>query len=190
MLKERGEIVHQKKFHIDDYPLCFRFTTPPCNLPITQQCTWNHHKRGLGNGFLGFVGQPSSYLSCIEMHLSHSKLYGVICEHWATFPISASSLLATDSLQEMIISTELPLVQEIGATLREWVQIWQNLYVVRDYTTPVSSAHSPGHLSALEHIFLSQSCICQFVPPEGKQFLSFFFSNFIFHFSYYKNRRT
>ncbi|XP_054587287.2 dedicator of cytokinesis protein 5 isoform X2 [Nothobranchius furzeri] len=31
--------------------------------------------------------------------------------------------------QEIIIPADLPLVQEIGATLREWVQIWQKLYV-------------------------------------------------------------
>ncbi|PWA18346.1 hypothetical protein CCH79_00009801 [Gambusia affinis] len=31
--------------------------------------------------------------------------------------------------QEIIIPADLPLVQEIGATLREWVQIWQKLFV-------------------------------------------------------------
>ncbi|XP_037536633.1 dedicator of cytokinesis protein 5 [Nematolebias whitei] len=31
--------------------------------------------------------------------------------------------------QETIIPADLPLVQEIGATLREWVQIWHELYV-------------------------------------------------------------
>lgn len=35
------------------------------------------------------------------------------------------------SQQEIIIPADVPLVQEIGATLREWVQIWQKLYVVR-----------------------------------------------------------
>uniref|UniRef100_A0AAQ4QLF9 Dedicator of cytokinesis 5 n=1 Tax=Gasterosteus aculeatus aculeatus TaxID=481459 RepID=A0AAQ4QLF9_GASAC len=31
--------------------------------------------------------------------------------------------------QEIIIPADLPLVQELGATLREWAQIWQTLYV-------------------------------------------------------------
>uniref|UniRef100_A0A672HBI0 Dedicator of cytokinesis 5 n=1 Tax=Salarias fasciatus TaxID=181472 RepID=A0A672HBI0_SALFA len=31
--------------------------------------------------------------------------------------------------QEIIIPADLPLVQELGATLREWAQIWQKLYV-------------------------------------------------------------
>lgn len=35
------------------------------------------------------------------------------------------------SQQEIIIPADLPLVQELGATLREWAQIWQKLYVVR-----------------------------------------------------------
>lgn len=34
------------------------------------------------------------------------------------------------SQQEIIIPADLPLVQELGATLREWAQIWQKLYVV------------------------------------------------------------
>uniref|UniRef100_A0A8C9W3C5 Dedicator of cytokinesis 5 n=1 Tax=Scleropages formosus TaxID=113540 RepID=A0A8C9W3C5_SCLFO len=32
--------------------------------------------------------------------------------------------------QETVIPADLPLVQELGATLREWAQIWQKLYVV------------------------------------------------------------
>ncbi|XP_055487675.1 dedicator of cytokinesis protein 1-like, partial [Leucoraja erinacea] len=32
--------------------------------------------------------------------------------------------------QENIISTEMPLVQEITTTLREWSNIWKQLYVV------------------------------------------------------------
>uniref|UniRef100_A0A3Q2T550 Dedicator of cytokinesis 5 n=1 Tax=Fundulus heteroclitus TaxID=8078 RepID=A0A3Q2T550_FUNHE len=36
--------------------------------------------------------------------------------------------------QEMIIPADFPLVQEIGATLREWVQIWQKLYVANKTT--------------------------------------------------------
>uniref|UniRef100_A0AAQ4RPQ8 Dedicator of cytokinesis 5 n=1 Tax=Gasterosteus aculeatus aculeatus TaxID=481459 RepID=A0AAQ4RPQ8_GASAC len=47
----------------------------------------------------------------------------------ATFPGSYCSLLAPGSQQEIIIPADLPLVQELGATLREWAQIWQTLYV-------------------------------------------------------------
>ncbi|MED6288292.1 Dedicator of cytokinesis protein 5 [Characodon lateralis] len=36
--------------------------------------------------------------------------------------------------QEIIIPADLPLVQETGATLREWVQIWQKLYVANKIT--------------------------------------------------------
>uniref|UniRef100_A0A3B5MGZ7 Dedicator of cytokinesis 5 n=1 Tax=Xiphophorus couchianus TaxID=32473 RepID=A0A3B5MGZ7_9TELE len=36
--------------------------------------------------------------------------------------------------QEIIIPADLPLVQEIGATLREWVQIWQELFVANKIT--------------------------------------------------------
>uniref|UniRef100_A0A3Q2E7W2 Dedicator of cytokinesis 5 n=1 Tax=Cyprinodon variegatus TaxID=28743 RepID=A0A3Q2E7W2_CYPVA len=36
--------------------------------------------------------------------------------------------------QEIIIPADIPLVQEIGATLREWVQIWQKLYVANKIT--------------------------------------------------------
>ena len=39
-------------------------------------------------------------------------------------------LLLAGSQQEIIIPTDLPLVQELGATLREWAQIWHKLYVV------------------------------------------------------------
>uniref|UniRef100_A0A8C2ZY58 Dedicator of cytokinesis 5 n=1 Tax=Cyclopterus lumpus TaxID=8103 RepID=A0A8C2ZY58_CYCLU len=39
------------------------------------------------------------------------------------------SLLVAGSQQEIIIPADLALVQELGATLREWAQIWQNLYV-------------------------------------------------------------
>lgn len=34
------------------------------------------------------------------------------------------------SQQEIIIPADLPLVQELGATLREWAQIWHKLFVV------------------------------------------------------------
>lgn len=33
--------------------------------------------------------------------------------------------------QEVIIPADLPLVQELRATLREWAQIWHKLFVVR-----------------------------------------------------------
>lgn len=35
-------------------------------------------------------------------------------------------------LQEVIIPADLPLVQELRATLREWAQIWHKLFVVRE----------------------------------------------------------
>lgn len=44
--------------------------------------------------------------------------------------MSFYSLLVAGSQQEIIIPADLPLVQELGATLREWAQIWQKLYVV------------------------------------------------------------
>lgn len=34
------------------------------------------------------------------------------------------------SQQEIIIPADIPLVQELGATLREWAQIWHKLFVV------------------------------------------------------------
>lgn len=42
------------------------------------------------------------------------------------------------SQQEIIIPADLPLVQELGATLREWVQIWHKLYVVCVKFLPVN----------------------------------------------------
>lgn len=52
------------------------------------------------------------------------------------------------SQQEIIIPADLPLVQEIGATLREWAQIWHKLFVVCVHylsliSLSVSSTHSP-----------------------------------------------
>uniref|UniRef100_A0A673CH10 Dedicator of cytokinesis 5 n=1 Tax=Sphaeramia orbicularis TaxID=375764 RepID=A0A673CH10_9TELE len=38
------------------------------------------------------------------------------------------------SQQEIIIPADLPLVQELGATLREWAQIWHKLYVANKTT--------------------------------------------------------
>uniref|UniRef100_A0AAX7UGF0 Dedicator of cytokinesis 5 n=1 Tax=Astatotilapia calliptera TaxID=8154 RepID=A0AAX7UGF0_ASTCA len=47
----------------------------------------------------------------------------------ATFPMSFYSLFVAGSQQEIIIPADLPLVQELGATLREWAQIWQKLFI-------------------------------------------------------------
>uniref|UniRef100_A0A7N6FIL4 Dedicator of cytokinesis 5 n=1 Tax=Anabas testudineus TaxID=64144 RepID=A0A7N6FIL4_ANATE len=52
----------------------------------------------------------------------------------ATFPIFYYSLLVAGSQQEIIIPADLPLVQEIGATLREWAQIWHKLFVANKTT--------------------------------------------------------
>lgn len=51
------------------------------------------------------------------------------------------------SQQEIIIPADLPLVLELGATLREWAQIWHKLYVVCVDYLSVSGTHSPVHLS-------------------------------------------
>uniref|UniRef100_A0A672HAH2 Dedicator of cytokinesis 5 n=1 Tax=Salarias fasciatus TaxID=181472 RepID=A0A672HAH2_SALFA len=60
-----------------------------------------------------------------------------------TFSMSLSSLLVAGSQQEIIIPADLPLVQELGATLREWAQIWQKLYVVRvDFSPLCQMAYS------------------------------------------------
>lgn len=40
------------------------------------------------------------------------------------------SLSVAGSQQEIVIPADLPLVQELGATLREWAQIWHKLFVV------------------------------------------------------------
>lgn len=41
-----------------------------------------------------------------------------------------SFFFVAGSQQEIIIPADLPLVQELGATLREWAQIWHKLFVV------------------------------------------------------------
>lgn len=41
--------------------------------------------------------------------------------------------------QEVIIPADLPLVQELRATLREWAQIWHKLFVVRVLLVTLSS---------------------------------------------------
>lgn len=64
------------------------------------------------------------------MYLFPFKLCDMIGERWATFRISYSSLLLAGSQEEIIIPADLPLVQELRATLREWAQIWHKLFVV------------------------------------------------------------
>ena len=72
--------------------------------------------------------------------------------------IAYHSLPVADSQQEIIIPADLPLVQELGATLREWAQIWQNLYVVRvNYLSvhrSVSSTHGSVKIPLLVYIFV------------------------------------
>uniref|UniRef100_A0A665TZ21 Dedicator of cytokinesis 5 n=1 Tax=Echeneis naucrates TaxID=173247 RepID=A0A665TZ21_ECHNA len=52
----------------------------------------------------------------------------------ATSSLSYYSLLVDGSQQEIIIPADLPLVQELGATLREWAQIWHKLFVANKTT--------------------------------------------------------
>lgn len=42
------------------------------------------------------------------------------------------------SKQEIIVPADLPLVQELSATLREWAQIWHKLFVVGHGCHPIS----------------------------------------------------
>lgn len=102
------------------------------------------------------------------MHLCLSKLYDVICEWWATFPISYYSLLVAGSQQEIIIPADLPLVQELGATLREWAQIWHKLFVVSVdclslINLSVSSTHSLVHTSASHPFFSVKNIVLLFI---------------------------
>lgn len=39
--------------------------------------------------------------------------------------------------KETVIPTELPLVQEVTTTLREWAAIWRDLYVVSKPSAPL-----------------------------------------------------
>lgn len=39
---------------------------------------------------------------------------------------------ASPRTEESVVSAEMPMVQEITTTLREWATIWKQLYVVRD----------------------------------------------------------
>lgn len=45
-------------------------------------------------------------------------------------PITYFSLFVAGSQQEIIIPADIPLVQELGATLREWAQIWHKFFIV------------------------------------------------------------
>lgn len=54
--------------------------------------------------------------------------------------------------QETVVPTDLPLVQELGTTLREWTQIWHTLYVVCEptcvaFAVCLSSPHRPFQLN-------------------------------------------
>lgn len=49
-------------------------------------------------------------------------------------PVQFSSFLVRRQ-KETVIPTELPLVQEVTTTLREWATIWRDLYVVRKPST-------------------------------------------------------
>lgn len=44
--------------------------------------------------------------------------------------------------KETVIPTELPLVQEVTTTLREWAAIWRDLYVVRKPAAPAAVMHT------------------------------------------------
>lgn len=44
--------------------------------------------------------------------------------------------------KETVIPTELPLVQEVTTTLREWAAIWRDLYVVRKPAAPAAVTHT------------------------------------------------
>uniref|UniRef100_A0A8C9ZKT8 Dedicator of cytokinesis 5 n=1 Tax=Sander lucioperca TaxID=283035 RepID=A0A8C9ZKT8_SANLU len=79
------------------------------------------------------VGDTVHILEKLEGDLY--KLCDMIFERWATFPIPFYySLLVAGSQQEIVIPADIPLVQELGATLREWAQIWHKLYVANKTT--------------------------------------------------------
>lgn len=44
--------------------------------------------------------------------------------------------------KETVIPTELPLVQEVTTTLREWASIWRDLYVVSDRSGNTTHQHT------------------------------------------------
>lgn len=43
----------------------------------------------------------------------------------------AAGLCALPRAEESVVPAEMPMVQEITTTLREWAAIWKQLYVVR-----------------------------------------------------------
>lgn len=53
-------------------------------------------------------------------------------------PVQMSSFLVCRQ-KETVIPTELPLVQEVTTTLREWATIWRDLYVVRNPSIPAAT---------------------------------------------------
>lgn len=53
--------------------------------------------------------------------------------------------------KETVIPTELPLVQEVTTTLREWATIWRDLYVVSERTR----VHT--------HVFMSDIIMCRYI---------------------------
>uniref|UniRef100_H2MHI8 Dedicator of cytokinesis 5 n=1 Tax=Oryzias latipes TaxID=8090 RepID=H2MHI8_ORYLA len=82
------------------------------------------------------VGDPVHILEKFEGECKHKtgpnkSLFGI-------FPASYISLkearVEGSGQQETIIPADLPLVQELGATLREWAQIWHKLYVANKIT--------------------------------------------------------
>ena len=46
--------------------------------------------------------------------------------------------------KEQVIPTELPLVQEVTTTLREWATIWRDLYVVSKPSKKHTCTHTPN----------------------------------------------
>ncbi len=48
--------------------------------------------------------------------------------------------------KETVIPTELPLVQEVTTTLREWATIWRDLYVVSKPVLPQVDTHTHIHM--------------------------------------------
>lgn len=62
--------------------------------------------------------------------------------------------------KETVIPTELPLVQEVTTTLREWATIWRDLYVVRKPLLPQLKTHMiPPSFFTMKSIY-PQSCTC------------------------------
>lgn len=53
--------------------------------------------------------------------------------------------------KETVIPTELPLVQEVTTTLREWATIWRDLYVVRKPSAPAATTCTLIHIKYAYH---------------------------------------